>query len=71
MPGTGVELSALNAPKTAISKERGAKCGALDDENESDLAKLIEIWPTLPKHVRTKIKGLIEKRSTGAKDDSD
>ena len=65
--GTGVELPALKHSKTAISKERGAKCGALNDKNDSDLARLIEVWPTLPKHIKAEMMGMVEKHSKEGK----
>ncbi len=61
MPGTGVELSAPTPPKTPIPTERGAKCGALDDKNDPELVKIVQIWPTLPEQIKTKITDLIEK----------
>jgi hypothetical protein len=61
--GSGLELSALKPSKTQISKKRGAKCGALSDKNDRNLARLIRAWPTLPKQIKTKINRLIEKYS--------
>ena len=61
MGDTGLEQSALTQTKTAISKTRGAKCGTLDDKNDSDLAEIVRLWPDLPERTRTAIKALIEK----------
>ena len=69
--GTGLEQSALAPRKTPISTKSGAKCGALDDKNDSELAKLVEVWPSLPEHTKTKITDLIEKHSTERKADGD
>jgi len=71
MGGTGLEQSALAPRKTPISTKSGAKCGALDDKNDSELAKLVEVWPSLPEHTKTKITDLIEKHFTERKADGD
>ncbi|MBL7186306.1 MAG: hypothetical protein ISS70_08260 [Phycisphaerae bacterium] len=47
----------------------GAKCGALDDKNDPELAKIVEVWPTLPEQIKTTIKDLIDKHTTEAKAD--
>jgi hypothetical protein len=48
-----------------------ARCLAQIVQKHPDLVRMIETWPTLPKHVKTEIKGMIEKYSTEEKDDSD
>ena len=67
MGGIGLEQSALTPPKTPISKSGGAKCGALNDKNDPDLAQLIQAWPALPRQVKAKIQRLIEKHSKEGK----
>jgi hypothetical protein len=69
MPGTGVELSSIKPSKTPISTKSGAKCGALDDKKHPELARLIEVWPTLPKQTKAKIRDLIEKHIMEGKAD--
>ena len=69
MGDTGLEESALTPPKTPISTKSGAKCGALDDKTDPELAKIEQAWPTLPKQVKTKITDLIEKHTTEGKAD--
>jgi hypothetical protein len=64
MPETGVELSDLTTPKTPFSKGGGAKCGALNDKNDSDLARVIQAWPLLSEQVKAEIKALIGKNKT-------
>jgi len=44
LPETGVELSGLTPSRTPISSERGAKCGALDDKDDPELAKLVNLF---------------------------
>ncbi len=68
METKGIEQSLLKPSKTAISKKSGAKCGALDDKNDPDLARLAVVWPTLPEHVKTEINHLIDKHSMERKD---
>ena len=56
----GIEPSPLRPSKTPISTKSGARCGALDDKNDPELVKLIEVWPTLPEKTRTKITALVQ-----------
>jgi hypothetical protein len=65
----GIEPSPLAPPKKPISTKSGAKCGALDDKKHVELARLIEVWPTLPEQIKTKITDLIEKNTTERKVD--
>ncbi len=54
----GSELPPLTIPKTAISQNRRAESGVVDDEedpSDSDLDRLIRHWPKLPKETRTAI----------------
>ena len=64
MGDTGLEQSAFTHPKTAISEDSGAKCGALDDRDYPALIRLIQAWPRLPEQAKTKIRGSIAKHST-------
>ena len=64
MPGTGVELSSAKHSETHMSPPGGAKCGALFDRNDPELARLTAIWPTPPGRVKTKIMDLIDKHTT-------
>jgi len=56
----GIEPSPLTPSKTPISTKSAARCGALDDKNDAELAKLIEVWPTLPEKIETKITALVQ-----------
>ena len=70
MTGTGVELHAVKPQKPTKSsnpEESGAKCGALKDKNDSDLAKIIEAWPELPEHIKAAIKALVQTHSAEKK----
>jgi hypothetical protein len=70
MPGTGVELPPIKpqkSTKTTNSQRRGAKCGALKDKNDPDLAEIIEAWPELPGHIKAAIKALIQTHKTEKK----
>jgi hypothetical protein len=67
MGRVGLEHPPLKVSKTPISAKDGAKSdahGAPDTIQDSDLSQLIKEWTTLPKQIKTKIIGLIEKRST-------
>ena len=64
MGDTGLEQSLQKASKTQIPQKRGAKCGALNDKNEPNLARLIKAWPRLPKQIKTQINHLVEKHFT-------
>jgi len=60
----GIEHSPLTAPKTPISEVSRAKCGALDDKNDPDLAALVKVWPGLPGHIKAAIKALVQTHET-------
>jgi hypothetical protein len=58
MGGRGVEQTALALSKTPISSERGTESGTLNGENtpiDPNLARLIEVWPTLSDEARADI----------------
>jgi len=56
---TGVELSADLPKETAISAQGGADGGAQPSVSDSDLARLIDRWPTLSADVRKQIVELL------------
>jgi hypothetical protein len=58
MGDTGLEQTARKPSKTAISKKRGAKSGALESDfsqKEPDLAEVVRAWPGLSKRQRAEI----------------
>ena len=62
METKGIEQIPLTPSKTAISKSRGAKYGALNDriiEKYPELVKLIQAWPKLSDQVKRTIQTLI------------
>jgi len=48
---------------TTTSGGRGSPSGARDSESDPDLAKLMELWPRLPRAIRAGIIGMVEAAS--------
>ena len=65
MGDTGLEESPLTPLKSPMSPHGGTESGTVDPV----LPRLIECWPTLPKPIKTKIKGLIERHAAERKAD--
>lgn len=64
----GTRTVAESARKTACRLENGAKCGALDAPPapiDADLTRLIDVWQTLPGHVRRSIVALVNDATRG------
>ena len=62
MGGTGLEHPALTPPETAISGDTRTESGTVKDDrgqNDPDLARLVEAWPTLSACVKQTILDLI------------
>ena len=57
----GVEHPTKNTGKQHVSNQGGAESGALDVD--SDLARVVEAWPTLPATVRAEILSLVDQDS--------
>ena len=58
----GIEPTALTPTKTAISENPRTESGTVNDETQQDdrdLARLIESWPTLPEDIKAQITNLI------------
>ena len=62
MGRAGFEQSALKASKTPIPENPRTESGTVKDDrgqNDPDLARLIESWPTLPNPIKQTILNLI------------
>lgn len=59
MGGTGLEHPSKPSGKTPIPQTGGAKSGALGDDTDPDLAKIVAAWPTLAASTRRKICALV------------
>ena len=67
-PRVGLEHSKKLPGETQFSSTGGAESGALGDEIDpidSDLAALIEAWPTMPEGVRAGIVAMIRAATGG------
>ena len=67
MGRTGLEHLAKTTGKTSDSKAGGAESGAVADELapiDPDVRRIIEAWPTLPKHLRQSILALVQAGET-------
>ncbi len=63
MGRAGFEHTPLTTPKTPISENTRTESGTVDGEtqqNDPDLALLIEAWPTLPERIKQQIKTLVQ-----------
>jgi len=69
MGRVGFEHPLLKASTTPISDEGGAKSDAHHAPKTSkdpDLAKVIDVWPELPEHIKATIKVLVQTHTKGS-----